>query len=264
MSLKDNIWLWGQTAGSHHNANIYQLPGVNSMSPEEGAAYFGIRNMCRVKMSVDNAISLEKEIEDLPNIDKIVLSIVGAGGCPFHKEGKNDLDEVIRTAANNSKVVAGIMDDFVSEERLPIYTPEVLAKMADQLHTSLDRAIEFWTVIYERDLAANLDDEIRSRLQAFDLFTFWTWYSEHLRDLEANYQKIRELAEGKRMMMGVYMWDYGNKCPLPDELMEYQLSFVEEKYAKGEIEGIILCSNCIMDIGLSTVPIMKKWMGKLK
>ena len=36
--LRDRLWLWGQSPGSHHREsnNRYQLPGVNHMTPAEG------------------------------------------------------------------------------------------------------------------------------------------------------------------------------------------------------------------------------------
>ncbi len=255
------VWLWGQTAGAHH-AGDYGLPGENRMTPLEGAKHFGIKKLCRVKMGVDTNLSLRAEVEKLGEMDSIVLSIIGSGGCEFHKDGKDDLEEVLKICRDHPQVIAGIMDDFISPARMETYTPDVLLRMRQRLHTALERKVEFWTVMYERDLAEADEEEVRRRLQMFDLFSFWTWFGENLDNLEENYQKIRALAGKKRMLMGVYMWDYGNKCTLSDERMHHQIEFVEEKTAKGEIEGIILCSNCVADIGLSAERIVYDWLCK--
>ena len=47
MSIRDDFWLWGQMPNSHHEEanNIYNLPGVNRMTPSEGAEFFGIKNV---------------------------------------------------------------------------------------------------------------------------------------------------------------------------------------------------------------------------
>ena len=47
--LRDRLWLWGQSPGSHHREsnNRYQLPGVNLMAQAEGCDFFGIPNCCR-------------------------------------------------------------------------------------------------------------------------------------------------------------------------------------------------------------------------
>ena len=52
MSIKNDFWLWGQVANSHHEEgnNIYNLPGVNKMTPLEGAKFFDIKNVCMVVM----------------------------------------------------------------------------------------------------------------------------------------------------------------------------------------------------------------------
>ena len=43
--LIDQVWLWGQTPGSHHATAGYHLPGVNKMTPLEGCDFFGIRQI---------------------------------------------------------------------------------------------------------------------------------------------------------------------------------------------------------------------------
>ena len=63
MSIKNDFWLWGQVANSHHEEgnNIYNLPGVNKMTPLEGAKFFGIKNMCMVVM------------EDKPSVEEFQI-----------------------------------------------------------------------------------------------------------------------------------------------------------------------------------------------
>jgi hypothetical protein len=42
--LADRVWLWGQTPGTHHRVERFNLPGVNRMTPIQGCEFFGIRN----------------------------------------------------------------------------------------------------------------------------------------------------------------------------------------------------------------------------
>lgn len=165
-------------------------------------------------------------------------------------------------ARRDSRIDAAVMDDFVSDARMAVYTPEVLHALKDQLHTEADRKLELWSVMYERDF--HRDAEVRSRALEFDLTTFWTWYSSNLLKLEENLAHMKALTDGGRMMLGVYMYNYGEAKPLPDELMRYQLNFAERKLRSGEIEGIVLCSNCIADIGLSAVDITRDWISSLE
>ena len=55
----DKIWLLGETPGSHHANPNYKLPGVNKMTPMEGLEFYGVRNLCRMKMGVDKDLNYE-------------------------------------------------------------------------------------------------------------------------------------------------------------------------------------------------------------
>ena len=94
--------------------------------------------------------------------------------------------------------------------------------------------------------------------------TFWTWYGNYYPQRDEHIKQLRERVIGDgRLMLGVYLYDYGNKCPLSDDMMRLQLDYVGRKLASGEIEGAIICSNCVADIGLSSVPIILEWLDQL-
>ena len=46
------------------------------------------------------------------------------------------------------------------------------------------------------------------------------------------------------------------------DLMKMQLEKYLEWYNEGKIKGVILCSNCIADIGLDTVDYTREWLLK--
>ena len=45
-----------------------------------------------------------------------------------------------------------------------------------------------------------------------------------LNNLEEHLPKVFKFAQGKRLMMGMYFWDYGNKKEIPLPIFEKQLS----------------------------------------
>jgi hypothetical protein len=49
---------------------------------------------------------------------------------------------------------------------------------------------------------------------------------------------------------------------MPMDLMKMQLEKYLEWYNEGKIKGVILCSNCIADIGLDTVDYTREWLLK--
>jgi len=258
--LKDNIWLLGETPGSHHHEKYYQLPGVNKMTPMEGLAFFGIKNLCRMKMRMD----IGKSYVDDPYIvgdemDRCCLSLIGAGSWKPNESKLDDMEEILEVARIDKRIMAAINDDFMCGNRPEIYTPSVLRAQRDKLHNALDRPLEFWSVFYDRDV----EKDVFAQSHEFDLTTYWTWYSENLRDLEDNLEWARSLTEDGRVILGVYMYDYGNACPISDDWMRRQLDFTYNAYESGKIEGMMLCSNCNADIGLSATDITKKWIDQL-
>ena len=254
MKLRERIWLWGQTAGSHHNLpdgnEPYKLPGENKMTPAEGARFFGISNICRVVMGGKPALPWDKEAEDIAEFENVVWSVIGSGGSGDH----NTLEEVLRLRKTHKNIVGGILDDFFNERRMAIYTPQVLAEIRSKL-----APLPLWSVLYEHEL----DERRRHYIAEVDKVSFWTWWGDHLADFEENFAKVKDLTEGKKdILLGIYMYDYGGRKQLTDEQMKGQLAHAYRLLKSGEIKGIIICSNCIADIGLKACDIMKEWIDE--
>ena len=258
-NLREKIWLWGQIPGGHHNPDYYRLteiPKENKMTPTEGLTFFGIDKLCRVKLGREPNYDFLQDPWLGEPAKKICLSLIGAGNAV----PKDDMDAILKLAKDDPRIVSAVMDDFIGPQRMEAFTPEVLQGYRERLHTALDRPLEFWSVIYEHDL----DEPIKSRAVEFDLTTFWTWRGENYAKRGEHLKKLRDNIIGDgRLMLGVYLYDYGTRCQLSDDTMRMQLDFVGEKLASGEAEGAIICSNCVADIGLSTVPITLDWLDQL-
>ena len=258
MELKKYLWLWGQSAGTHHECenNIWNLPGENKMTPMEGAKYFGIPNMCRVVMGNKPAPPFDKDAEELLACEKVVWSIIGDDSSDRTSKGVDDLDEVLRLAKKFPNITGGIMDDFMRPSRMAVYTPEVLKGFKDKLHSA---GLDFWTVLYEHEIIP----KAVPYLNQCDNISLWTWMGDNLKHLEENCKKLREmLLGGQKLYMGCYMWDYGASKPLSLSNMEYQLELYKKWLKEGVISGIILCSNCIADVGIEAVDFTKKWIDE--
>ena len=253
----ENIWLWGQEPGSHHASEHYHLPGENKMTAIEGCDFFGIKNCCRVAMSKGPIPPFDNESIPLDKLDNVVWSVVGAGGITRNEENFGDLDEVIRQAKSHKNICGGIMDDFLlSERRRALYTPDKLREAKETLRTAAGRPLEFWTVYYDRELQLDVQDY----LDVFDVITYWTWYGENLWTLEETLEKVFAANPGKRFYCGCYLWDYGNGKALTREQMQHQLDVYYKFMKTGQLTGIIICSNCIADVGLESVGQMQEFL----
>lgn len=260
MSLKDCLWLWGQDVGTHHAVkdNMWKLPGINKMEPAEGAKELGISNMCRIAMGNLPAPPFDHEMEKLKDFKKVAWSVIGDESSDRTSEGFSDLDPVLSLAAKYPNVTGGVMDDFFTPARRDVYTPEILHGYAERLH---QHNMNMWLVLYEHQLDLPMIEQLRE----FDIVSFWTWKGTNLLDLEKNLETLESIiAEHQQIYMGCYFWDYGNKCPLTEELMTYQLELYKKWLVEGRIKGVIFCSNCIQDIGLETVTMAKQWIEHLE
>lgn len=64
--------------------------------------------------------------------------------------------------------------------------------------------------------------------------------------------------KAKGAYIGVNLWDYKNGKELDEKEFETYIDKVFELLADGEIKGVFINSNCVMDIGLKTVEILKE------
>ena len=56
------------------------------------------------------------------------------------------------------------------------------------------------------------------------------------------------------------MWDYGNKCEMPEDKMQLQLDTYYNWLKNGDIEGIVFCSNCCADLGLKASDMVRDFV----
>jgi len=265
--LRDHFWLWGQNAGSHHHpagGNPYKLPGTNRMESAEGGKFFGIPNCCRVAMTAGPEPPFDAESEKLKDFKQVVWSAVGAGGVTRNSDDKSDLDEVLRQAAKFPNVTGAVLDDFFASVegfkmsgKIARHSIDSITSMRDRLHNFPQRKLDLWMVWY----TYQLDFAVAEYIALCDVITMWTWKGSDLARLDENIDKLMMKSPGKRLLAGCYMWNYGESKPLSKKEMQDQLDCYYRRIKKGEIEGIVFCSNCIADIGLETVALTRQWIA---
>ena len=271
MKIRDNIWLWGQNVMGHHQVgpkkeNIWNLPGVNRMDPVEGARYFGIDSICRVVMSGKPEPPFYDEMEKLSGIRNVIWSILGDGGSDREGAHADDLESFMELTGKYPNLRGGVLDDFFrpletisAPEDLARVSLERLKEIRCKLH-ALTPLQELWVVIYEAFLAENY----APYLAECDAVTFWTWNSrKNLPRLKDNLDRVFELSPGQKHLGGLYLYDYGNSTELLPEQLKAQCDLYADYLKSGKLQGIIICSNCIADIGLAASDYVRSWVQEI-
>lgn len=263
MKLQDRLWLWGQETGSHHLVEQFRLPGKNRMGPLECCRQFGIPNCCRVALPAGPFPPFDSASAELAELREVVWSAVGACGVTRNDNDGSDLEEVLRQAKMFPNITGAVLDDFfAAPETLAAGGPmirhsiESLRSMRDKLHNFPLRKLDLWLVWYEYQL----EYPVKEFVECCDVISHWTWEAKNLIQLENNLEKVRKLVPDKRYFAGVYLWDYGTGNPLPDGAMQHQLEVSRKLMHDGKLEGIIICSNCIADLGLKASDELKSWI----
>jgi hypothetical protein len=256
--LRDKFWIWGQSPNAHHETgnNYYNLPGSNIMSPLEGAMYLGVNNCCRVVINNHPSPPFDQYSMALTSMREVVWSVLGASGS--NGDGL-DLDEVLRQSEMFPNITGGVLDDFFTEEdSTPRMTLDELRYIRTKLQNN-KRPLTLWMVLYDYQLSS----PVQQYLDECDVITFWTWKGRELRNLDKNFDIFKNVTHKKRRLAGCYMWDYGDCKPLSRDDMKYQCEKYYKWLKRGDIEGIIFCSNCITGLGLDTVEWTRNWIKEI-
>lgn len=257
--LRDRLWLWGQDAGSHY---MYDIPGINRMQPIEGAEYLGIPNMCRVVMGGAPEPPFDAESEKLVSMNQVVWSAVGSSLSARNDNDQSDLEEVLRQADMFPNVTGAVLDDFFTtpETGRARHSIKSIQDLRTRLHNFHNKPLDLWGVWYEEQLNYDVADY----LELCDVITYWDmWASDHLQDIDNNIAKVITKTPAKRRLAGCYMWHYGEHKPLAIPEIQTQCEKYYNWIKKGDLEGIIFCSNCCADAGLEAVEWVREWIREM-
>lgn len=252
MRLADKLWNWGHLEGSHNKPY-----GMNcSMTPEGFAGEYGIRKAFIVSYGGNIQPPFGDLARRLSGLDEIVWSVLGDASTPLPEAELGNAEDIIAALNDGKNIIGGVVDDFFSPERMKRFPPEVLKKIRAVLN---EKGLDFWCVLYDMQLDRELDEY----LECFDGVTFWIWKSEELARMEEHVQKAMSLAQGKRLMLGVYLYDYaaGGK-KLDPERFEKQVAWYFSLLKERKIEGVIFCSGAIGDADIETNRILKRYISE--
>ena len=249
----DKLWNWGHLEGSHNKVCNMEC----NMSPEAFAEEYGIKNSFIVSYGGNIQPPYHDLAKRMSSLNQIKWSVLGDASTPLPEDRLGFTEYVVDVAKTAENISGGVVDDFFSPKRIQRFTPEVLGEIKNTLNKN---DLDFWCVLYKNEM----DEKLLPYLECFDGVSFWIWSCKDIVNVQEYLEKLFSLAKGKKIMLGVYLWDYGGdpNGPMDEKLFRKQMSLYFDLVEKGKIEGIIFCSNTIGDSDLETCKILKEYIAE--
>lgn len=238
---RDFFWLWGTRIDALRD---YGFP-PSRMSVGEGLRLLGLDQA----MMCGSLPPTEEEYAQVSHCRRLLWEMSFEEGFAFTRP----LAPIVRLHRAHSNVVGVLLDDFSTTEIDRGAQPEVLAN----LRRAMPQSLELWVVVYSMSLEIpNLSDY----LEHVDGISFWVWHGSDLPNLQNYVDRCREVSGGKPMILGLYLYNFGERRPMTVEQMEAQLAVARELLLSGECEGICLLASSILDVGLDSVEWTRRWI----
>jgi len=254
MKLIDKLWNWGHLEGSHNDCT-----GLDCrMTPEQFADEYGIRRAFIVSYGGNIQPPFAPFAERFRVFDEVIWSVLGDAGSPLPEGELGNTDDILACLDSGCAITGGVVDDFFSPVRMERYPPEVLRKIRAALN---GKGLDFWCVLYSHDFDR---ENLSEYLSCFDGVTFWLWGCEKISRMEEALAAFRNLTDGMKTMLGIYLWDYGGPVsgPMDSILFEKQLKRSFEMLESGETDGVVFCSGTVGDAGLESAAILKRYIAE--
>jgi len=261
MVLRDKFWLWGHPEGRYNNE--YGNTGISRMTPMEGCLYLGVRNTFMVPVGVD--VNRRQYNKSFTTLKGVAWECYNAGKDP------SVVEPLICEAADFPNINGVVFDDFqrggaAEYTKIPV---ENLWKVRERLHNNDVRPLNMWMVLYTNEFDLDPNDPASSRydekafepyVAPFDGIIMWTWCEKNIHWVPKKFEAFKKLTEGKRRMIGCYLWNFGEKKPATAEAVKWQLDWYRERLLAGEIEGVVLHTNTMADLDLEAYDVAVAWM----
>jgi hypothetical protein len=166
-----------------------------------------------------------------------------------------------RFAADNVLTASGPKSDpltltkTASQPVAASMTPEQLKALRAQV-AARGRRLPITCVVYTHQISPR----ILPHVNQVDKVAMWTWRSDDLVNLEANFERLRRMVHPKPILLGCYLFDYGDNKQMTVERMRHQCELGLKWLQEGKIEGMIFLASNVCDMDLPAVEWTRQWI----
>ncbi len=267
---RDKFWMFGVRAHQDDCLLAPRLHGTNPtytfrsrITPAEGAFMLDVPNVLMIQCDGEPAPFSKDALgymESFCRMDRVLWGSCGSGGFRTGNEERF----ICQMAEKYSNLTGVFMDDITSTYRKLPDEGERQGKCVGMLREVREnlkaacRPMDIYITWYWHE------DPYPGMLDCIDGISLWTWNSDDLPKLRERFEAIEEKYKGKKILLGIYMYDFYNRKPVPNDLMEYQCNYALELLKEGRIDGMIFEANSVMGVGLPSEYWLREWVEKVK
>jgi hypothetical protein len=262
-ALRDRLWLWSHVAGAY--SGQYGLEGPSRITPAEAAHFMGIPNIFMIGYNGQpDPDSLEQFAIPFQSLGKVAWAIVDPGQERTTDTRRN---AVLEFAFRDTQSTGVVMDDFFV--RREHWQPDQVAALSlDELKNVKQRLqrggkrLDLWVVLYAHEIAQDTFPRLAPYLELCDVVQVWPWHGKEIPGLDKTLARVERVAPHTRKALGCFMWDFGDKQPLPVSAMREQCEFGFEGMRGHRLEAMVICGSWLCDRPLETVRWTRQWIQK--
>lgn len=109
-----------------------------------------------------------------------------------------------------------------------------------------------------------LDKMSKEVFDYVDALTLWDMHNTHVPTLPDRFEFLEKEFPKHKKYIGIYIYDFMNNIPYPDDMMEAQCEYALKLLKEGRIEGMIFECNAVMGLGFPSEKWLTDWIEKVK
>lgn len=233
-TVSDILWVWGNpemgTPGPHTAFSFAEA------APAERARLLGVSNVIMAGLGIPaddaEAARLTDEVAHAPRLVWEVAPDGQDGAAPFSYD--QTIDRVRTLAGSYPQIEGVLLDDMTSLGIDQGFEPGHIGRIRTLLGDTNDQ-VKVWGVVYTMNLGR---ENIDAYLAELDVINLWTWHAKDIPQLRQHVTAIRERFPEKPIVLGLYLYDYGDGRAMPIDLLAEQCETALDLAQRGTVQGI--------------------------
>ncbi len=256
LRVRDLMWAWGNPEMTEEG--VHEVTTFAQASPSERADILGVPNVILAGMGLPGddteAEDLTKQVAHCPHLIWEISTDSGTTGPPFIY--RKTIARIRNLGMRYPQIEGILLDDMTSVGIDHGFKPEHIREVRRLLGPQNEQ-IKVWGVVYTMNLnREGIEDYIRE----LDTINLWTWHAKDIPEIENNLEFLESRFPEKPIVLGLYLYDYGDNRRMTLDLLERQCETALALARDGRIQGIVFLT---IKNDAETVAWTAEWISRI-